>query len=524
MFDRVDTFKSRRHRGLVWVILLGLLIALSPIAFVPTLPLLDYPGHLARLYLLEHAAQSPLLSEYYQANWQFLPNLAFELISQPIAQHLGIDAAGRVFLGLVLTVQLAGVVALNSALHGRLSVTVLLAFPLLYGRLFTYGFLSFNFGLGLTLCCLAAWIRWRDSSLVVRTAAFSLAGCLLLISHLFAFGLYGLAVTCLETCRAFENRRHSPAIFLGLAGGLAQLVMPTALFLALSPTASGLGLTWASDRFLHVAAWAAPFEFYAPALQLTTVVLLALLVAAAYVQRVARIPPGMLMTVITLAALTSFGPDQAASGSILLPRFAVAAAFMVVAALDISGLAPAVERRLATVLLALFALYMAFIVRTWWSYQPTFQSLHASFESLDRGAKVKMVIEHCGRLQALLEPPLQHAVETAIREREVFVPSMVVEARQQPITYRPKYASFAKRNSNPVAQCGTLLAPGGEGPENRKAALREDLATDFDYLYLVAHGLSDVLPPKGFQLIVDGGRFRLYKRQQVPASNAGSSR
>lgn len=502
----------RRDALLLLLLLVGLLLALVPIALMPTLPLMDYPGHLARLYLLDHAEQSPYLHEYYRVNWQFLPNLAFELISRPLAAHLGVDAAGRVFLALTFAVQLAGVVALNVVLNRRLSVIVLLALMLLYGRLFTNGFLSFGFGLGLSLCCLAAWIRWREVGFLPRFLAFSVAGCALLICHLFALGLYGLAVLCWEANRAWKKRTRRLAGLLALADGLAQFVVPTALFLALSPTASSLGLAGPTDPRQRVAAWAAPVEFYSPSLQLAVVVVAAMLLLWACHRRFVRILLPMWLVIGTLALLVCCGPDRAASGSILLPRFAVAAAFLTVASVDLRLSSPSVERRWAAGLLLLFAMYVAFIAATWGRFQASYRALDASFEHLHRGAKVNIVIEYCGTLQDLLEPPFHHALELAISRREVFVPTMVTEARQQPVVYQPGYAPLARRNSAPVVACGTLLEKRPQAGQATSAALRADLAADFDYLYVVAEGLSGVLPPRDFRQVFDGGRFRLYQR------------
>ncbi len=51
-----------------------LLIAASVVLLVPffvieILPLQDYPNHLARIHILSHLENSPILRQYYAASW-----------------------------------------------------------------------------------------------------------------------------------------------------------------------------------------------------------------------------------------------------------------------------------------------------------------------------------------------------------------------------------------------------------------------------------------------------------------------
>ena len=50
-----------------------LLLVCLPFLITDTPALLDYPNHLARVYILGHWASDPFLHAYYQPNWQALP-------------------------------------------------------------------------------------------------------------------------------------------------------------------------------------------------------------------------------------------------------------------------------------------------------------------------------------------------------------------------------------------------------------------------------------------------------------------
>jgi len=82
----VQTYKNVSELGslprlwqtaIVWwstlIVLCGVL--LMPLAVVDVLPLLDYPNHLARAYVLAWGQQDAFLSHMYAPHWAIIPNL-----------------------------------------------------------------------------------------------------------------------------------------------------------------------------------------------------------------------------------------------------------------------------------------------------------------------------------------------------------------------------------------------------------------------------------------------------------------
>src|SRR5690349_2014662 len=64
-----------------WASLLGLcLLLLAPLALVDVPPLLDYPNHLARLFVLAFAAGDPVIGRFYTTHWSVLPDLGIDLV------------------------------------------------------------------------------------------------------------------------------------------------------------------------------------------------------------------------------------------------------------------------------------------------------------------------------------------------------------------------------------------------------------------------------------------------------------
>ena len=55
-------------------------LAALPLFVVEIPPILDYPNHLARLWLLSMSPPDPILSSMYAPDWHLLPNLAIDAI------------------------------------------------------------------------------------------------------------------------------------------------------------------------------------------------------------------------------------------------------------------------------------------------------------------------------------------------------------------------------------------------------------------------------------------------------------
>src|ERR1035437_10284349 len=74
---------------------------LAPIWSARFPPLLDYPNHLARSFVLAHLHDPAFhLSEFYRADWGAYPYLGMDASLAVLARLFPIDTAGRIFLSL----------------------------------------------------------------------------------------------------------------------------------------------------------------------------------------------------------------------------------------------------------------------------------------------------------------------------------------------------------------------------------------------------------------------------------------
>src|SRR5579872_133355 len=150
------------------------LLAAAPVLWCDTLPLFDYPNHLARMHILMEAPHRAALRTYYTIDWQPLPNLAMDVIVPALGRVMGLAAAGKVFVLITFLLITGGTAALHRVLLGRRSLWPLLAFLFLYNRILLWGFLNFLFGMGLSLVALAAWVALARAPRPLRLGVASL--------------------------------------------------------------------------------------------------------------------------------------------------------------------------------------------------------------------------------------------------------------------------------------------------------------------------------------------------------------
>src|SRR4051794_33331958 len=163
--DRTATVTGPGARGNAawWCAFTALcLTLLAPLTLADVPPLLDYPNHLARLYVLAFVAHDPVLAGLYQPHWGIIPNLALDLTVPPLLRIFPVHLVGRAVTGTVILLPVFGAVAYHRALTGRLSYWPLGVVLFAYNGALLRGFLNFIASIGLALLFAAVWLAWRE--------------------------------------------------------------------------------------------------------------------------------------------------------------------------------------------------------------------------------------------------------------------------------------------------------------------------------------------------------------------------
>jgi hypothetical protein len=187
----VSAFTVLRLAGLLILVLL--LIAPIWIAAFP--PLLDYPNHLARAFVLAHLNDSHFsFHQFYRSDWGAYPYLGMDASLAVLARLFPIETAGRVFLSLcALALPGAAWFFLRQA-QPEAEAASLWSLLIAFNVFFLEGFLNFDLSLAVGFLALGLWLRWLAKPATGRWIAALAAFTALYFTHLLGFGIAGLVV------------------------------------------------------------------------------------------------------------------------------------------------------------------------------------------------------------------------------------------------------------------------------------------------------------------------------------------
>src|SRR5665213_1292019 len=183
--------------GQIAVLFAALTLLISiPIWTHPLPPLSDYVNHLARMHVIATLPTNPLLANFYELNWQVIPNLTMDLIVPQLARFMNVYLAGQIYIVTMFALIISGTLALNRALVGRWTVLPLFAFPLLYNYVFLVGLMNYIFGIGVALWALAGWVALRERAWPLPLALSPAS-----VVAWFSCPLWALGITASACCR-----------------------------------------------------------------------------------------------------------------------------------------------------------------------------------------------------------------------------------------------------------------------------------------------------------------------------------
>lgn len=215
----------RPDPGLLPALVMAVLAAL-PVAAARYPAMLDYPAHLARWHVMLDLGHSADLQRAYRFAWAWVPNLGADILIRPLAALLGLEAGGRVVVGLAVVLLGLSFVAAERALRGRVGAGSLLALCTVWSPTLLMGFVNFTLAEAMAFFGLALWVKLEGRGL--RAPLFLGYAPLVWLCHLAGWGVLGVLVLGYEWAR--RGRKGGLATWplwppLGLtllAGGGAQ--------------------------------------------------------------------------------------------------------------------------------------------------------------------------------------------------------------------------------------------------------------------------------------------------------------
>ena len=438
--------------ALVWrASLAGLCaILLAPLLLVEVPPLLDYPNHLARLFVLALGGNDPVVAGFYTARWSIIPDLGIDLIGPPLIHVLPIHVAGRVLIGLVLLLPVLGAIAYSQALLGRRSWWSLGCGLVAYHQTFMLGFLNFTAGMGLALWLAAVWLRGRESH-PARTVALTALGCVgLYFCHLMGVVFLGVLIAAYELAWLLEfprSRLLAPRIvLLRFAAAASVFVVPLALYAgsALSREAGGLVYLTAPGKLEQLLA---PWTNYLLPFDIATGVATVGALVFLSIRRQLRVPRQAAIALVLLGVMYLVCPFAYAGVINIDMRFVVLAGFVL-----FTGLAPVrLPSWLVMGMVVLFVARIGVVAVAWHGHTETIATLRSVIASVPTGSTVfvstmrpenRFGIADARRLSSGVSTTY-HLPALLLIERRAWWPFMFDNESQQPIATRSPYLELA---------------------------------------------------------------------------------
>ncbi|MDJ0390532.1 hypothetical protein QMO56_20680 [Roseomonas sp. E05] len=546
-----------RHTG--GLLALAIILLALPVLLTPIPPLLDYPNHLARLWLLAGGAAQPPFDRIYAVDLTSVrTNIGIDLLAAALGSWLPtIERFGQCLVLAAVVLPPLGAALLNRSAFGGLHWW-LVGLPLLaWNWTLIAGFLNFQIGLGLALLAAAA-----DPALARRAGpagSFALRAALavvLLLAHAFAAFFYAGLLAALafgSGWGALRSPRELGRATLRVAVAVLPVALPVLLAWLSAPALPGAQedpatqTSWQGGFSLHakLVTLFSGIAAYKSLLDLAFVALLGLPVLWALATRRLRFHAGLLLAALGFLALAFAVPPKVAGTYFVDARFPIMAVLAVAAALRPELAAPAWKGRrvaeglLACTLLVLVGLRAAWVGNIWHERQADIASLRRALAHVPPGQAI-LQVTHAMTVPARRAAPqgryyggggpmlYEHLPALAVPWRHAFVPILFASRGKQPLRVLPPWDEIAGPDNTTAVSVHRLAdADHAALPENTEYV--RAWRTRFDYVLVLNADQPDdegpmTMPPE-LEPVVDEGFAQLYRvrsRAALPLSGAAT--
>jgi hypothetical protein len=218
-----------QKRTALWIVLFSIMVSSSALPFllVKEPPLMDYPNHLARVFILNHLHDPAFtFSNFYRADWKPYPYILWDALMVALQQMLPVEVAGKLLL-MLTTMLLPVAVAWFLWQANRTEIKLaFLACALSYYALFLWGFVAYHLSVGLCFLMVGTWLWYRREPSAMRAVLFAVLCFLTYFAHVMGFASAAFILVLYELTRFNWRECFRLACFL---------VPPSALFLWARP-------------------------------------------------------------------------------------------------------------------------------------------------------------------------------------------------------------------------------------------------------------------------------------------------
>ncbi|WP_133365833.1 hypothetical protein [Qipengyuania sediminis] len=486
---------------------------------------MDYPNHLARIWLLAGGAEVPPLATMYEVVWsQAATNVGVDWVASFLTRLLSLPVVDRLlrlcmFLGPPL-----GAVYLGRQIFGRISPWHIASLSLVWTTTAVAGFISYSISLAAALFC-AAYVMGRQEKLSAPGLLIHAVFCaLLLLIHPFGLLFYmallaGIVIG--PDLAELAPRRLLKSVLPVAAFGLIGAV-PVAALMLIAPSPPTLnGITWVDPSLYLRPAWLlkmylSPILSYDIGADLLFVLPVIAVVGVNLFLRRIDYHAGLLFAASLLLIVSTFAPHSIGDASWIHRRLPLMAALILVAAI-----LPRPRTRAGRNLMVL-ALTAAVIGKTvwvglaWYRLDSDADDLMWVTRTVERGSSILYVAQEpiapsrapvgsymVGAAGWDFISTRTHFAAMLVPYRQVFVPTLFAVPGQHPIRVRPDWRLKSMVSAHIVSP--SVL-------NTRNTGYLIDWQCKFDYVLLVDADKTARKPVviKGVSLVNQRGFAALY--------------
>ena len=491
------------------IILFLLVLAISPIFAVEIPAMRDYPNHLAVMSVLSRYG-TPAENPFYQVAWTFNTNMAMELVVPPLARLVGLALAGKAFLLFTELLVIGGAMAIERAIKGRVQLSPLAAVLFLYSPPFAWGFINFEFGLGVTLCAIATWLftvgRWP----IARALLHGAFVVILFVAHLLALGIYGVTLGIHELWRVRSGR---VSVRQGLAT-MAVLAAPAvgvfAVMLVLGHSVAGAAseTEW---RFDLKARWILEtMNGYSLLLSSAGMGLLLFGLFLFGRRGYLKLVGSGAWVAVGFAILYLAVPNRLMDTAFNDMRVLTAAAFILPGFVQLTFPSRAWRWAAFSAAASCALLNLALVWWVWLTYRSDYAAMIASFKRLTEHSTVLVADRYPEGKPGgeRIDYPFYHAPTLAVAYANALVSSLFTYPGDRPVTLRPAYSGFAQPGF--LAPKLAALSDIASGANIAAPSYLQSWPSKYDYVYVLGPPEPNPMPLLLHELDA-GPRFVLYE-------------
>jgi hypothetical protein len=501
---------------------LALVVSLAvPFFLIDLPPVLDYPNHLARYFVLAHP-DDPLLSQMYAPRWGILPNLGMDVIGAILLRVTDPHAGGRLMLALSLFAPIAGVVAYSRVAFGRFTYWPLASGLAAWNAIFFLGFMNFLLSVGLAFGAAALWMALdRCGKRLSAVVSGAVVVAVIFFCHIFGVLFAALLIGSYELARRVDLKRDG-ALTLGeglRTCGRVVLVLSPAAALYLASPLSGDSTPGTWDGLQKVFVTFAPFTVYSTGLTVVTgTIFFSFLVL---VWRHAAFARGVPVALAALGLVFVVAPSTIKGGTFVDGRLALMFVLLIFA-----GMQPRVTRRqgvlFGLVLATLIAGRTGYVAASWIDHRRDVANVRAAIADVKPGSRVMVARGHPGYKTAGVSPP-ERALPGMYRldgnlgallviERRAFWPLTFADPSQQPLAVKPPYDRTAHPLAEPV-DWPLLFQDRFSAADLEAARYLPDWRRNFDDVLLIDPPVP-LQAPRGLSLVTANDYAVLYRNER----------